>query len=176
MDARYFDTLTRTLGSLQRRRVLALLPATVAAVLAGSADADARRTRKQRKQERERRHRRRKNRPRRLNVIRCRSVGGQKVRCYRTEVCCNRERSNFAGCTSRGFTTCCRESAFFSRSFRPDYRCCPTPAEGQNGACPDAYPVCCQGGCCPAGSDCIDLTNCLQDADDSVARRMEVPG
>lgn len=176
MDSRHFDTLTRALGGLERRRVFALLPATLAAVLAGSETVNARRTRKQRKQEREKRQRKRKNRLRRLNVIRCRSVGGRKQRCYRTEVCCNRDRSNFAGCTRRGFTTCCRESEFFSRSFRPDYRCCPTPGEGQNGACPDANPVCCQGGCCPAGSDCSDLTNCLQFSDDSVGRRMELPG
>lgn len=36
MDSRHFDTLTRALGGLERRRVFALLPATLAAVLAGS--------------------------------------------------------------------------------------------------------------------------------------------
>jgi hypothetical protein len=169
VDARHFDTLTRALGRLERRRVLALLPATMAAVLTGAETVDSRRTRK----EREKRQRKRKNRLRRLNVIRCRSVGGRKQRCYRTEVCCNRDRSNFAGCTPRGFTTCCRESEFTSRSFPPDYRCCPTPTEGQNGACPDAYPVCCQGGCCPAGSDCSGLTNCLQFPDDVLVRRLD---
>ena len=176
MDKRHFDTLTRALGRLERRRVVALLPATMAAVLAGAETVDARRSRKQRQQEREKRQRKRKNRLRRLNVIRCRSVGGSKQRCFRTEVCCNRERSNFAGCTPRGFTTCCRESEFVSRSFSPDYRCCPTPEEGENGACPDAYPVCCQGGCCSAGSDCSDLTNCLLVADESVGWRREMPG
>jgi hypothetical protein len=175
MDSRRFDKLTRALGSLERRQVLVLLPATLAAVLARHEAADARRTRKQRKQERERRQRKRKNRLRRLNVVRCRSVGGRKVRCYRTEVCCDRERSNLAGCARRGFATCCRASENSSYGFTSDYRCCPTPAEGQNGACPDAYPVCCQGGCCPAGSDCSDLTGCLQFSDESIARHVVRP-
>ena len=53
MDKRHFDTLTRALGRLERRRVVALLPATMAAVLAGAETVDARRSRKQRQQERE---------------------------------------------------------------------------------------------------------------------------
>ena len=176
MDSRRFDTLTRALGSLERRQVLALLPASLVAASGGAEAHATKRTRKQREHDLERRHRKRERRRRRKNINRCTSVGGAKVRCFRSEVCCDRERSNLAGCARRGFATCCRASEDSYYGFTNTYRCCPSAPDGQLGACPDELPVCCPGVCCPAGSDCSDLANCVGPFDESAPRHLVLQG
>lgn len=177
MDSRRFDTLTRALGSLERRQVLALLPATVAAVLALPDDAAASKKGQRRRNER-RRFNQRWQRRKRRNTFRCLSTGGQRVRCWKGSTCCDPDRSNVAGCSAPSHTTCCTapdpNSKFYG--YVPGYHCCPTPVLGFEGACPDDRPVCCSDNyCCPSGSDCSDLSGCARLVTEAAARFRSAP-
>jgi hypothetical protein len=167
MNSRHSDRLVCSLGTVERRRLIALLGATVAGLI-GTGDVDADKIRKRRRKQRHdkrrtkrRRRRERINRNWRRNTKVC-SVNDQSTRCSSSMSCCNPERSNWGSCVmSAETTTCC--GAGDGRTwyyFANDYRCCPSPWEGNHGACPDSLPVCCPGQCCLLGATCGEEGKC----------------
>lgn len=164
MDSRRFDTLTRALGGLERRQVLALLPA--AAVLAETkAEAADKKTRRKRERKRLKRFARRHRQDQVCPTFRPNQI----LLCTQDRSCCDLDRSNTAGCAAPDATTCCLTANQFSYYELPSsYFCCPTPSLGSLGACRDNdFPVCCPGTCCPSGADCSDLSNCYEVASES---------
>lgn len=151
VESRRFDKLTCAVGRLERRKVLALLPATLAATLVGTeVKAADRKNRKKRARKRRKR-----------NSVLCLSDGNRVIRCQGTGACCDSDRSNALGCARPGYTTCCKGPLGYNRLYSNDYRCCPSLSEGMDGACPDSHPLCCPGRCCN-GSTCEQPQECWQ--------------
>lgn len=175
MDSHRFDKLTRALGGLERRQVLALVPATLAAALAGSEVKADKKDKRKRIRRRNRRVGRRFRRYQRKNSYLCASFENRVIRCPNDTVCCDPDRSNVSGCMPPGFSTCCQTADGYSgRNER--YHCCSSVSEGFDGACRDDWPVCCPDDhCCPLGSDCSDLSVCARLVRDSASRHLVFP-
>lgn len=179
MDSGRFDALIRAFGGLERRQLLALLPATVAlALVEPEAEGADKKTRKQR----ERKRRKNFNRRWKRKTYRCVSFQDRIIRCLDNQICCNPDRSNTTGCVNypehASVTTCCStgNSSGSYYAHPNNYRCCPTASEGLYAACPDDYPVCCPNACCAAGSDCSDLGTCMTNYTGSAPRHLVMPG
>lgn len=180
MDSRRFDKLTRALGDLERRQLLALLPATLASALAESeTEAADKKTRKQRERKRLKKYnRRRKRRSRQYvaeNTFTCPSSDNQVITCWQGQVCCDPERSNDSWCAGPGFTSCCKAPDSKAYGWQSDWRCCPSVYQGIWGACPDDFPLCCTNTCCVDNGGCSNSHTCMHLPAESASRYRMMP-
>lgn len=90
------------------------------------------------------------------------TCGSHTFCCPDNSVCCLADQSNVRGCSSPGYSVCCKQSKTIYSAFPDSWRCCIDRYTGIDGACPETHPQCCNESCCESGATCGDPARCYR--------------